>query len=115
MTTDEIRERLLSPNWPLTPERFAKAKALAMRSKRPGAFLELIQALPEVNAELIEQAHVLRVTMLRDAHATIKAQKAETPEARTEQERRLIYLETAAAQEYTSHSLWKATYDASEK
>ncbi len=103
MTTDEIVSRLLSPNHLLTPERFAKAKALAMRSKLPMEAIEALQALPQVTVDLVTRAHQFRVSGLQTAIVQIKESR------RDDKERAIASLEATLSDEVATHLQWKTS------
>jgi hypothetical protein len=115
MTIEEITARLFSPHWPLTAERFLKAKALVLRSKRPTAFLELLAAVPTVSHEMVEEAHKLRLSHLRTALVIMHARLVkDDPQALAEHARSIAHLEHAMEEETATHLQWKESINASE-
>ena len=84
MTAQEIADRLLDHPQGATPERLAKAMALAERSRRPGLFREALQLGLEARGTTLELAtiragHRLRREALLKAHHAALNRKENDP------------------------------------
>lgn len=113
MKAAEIVSRLLDHPGGATPERLAKAMALATRSRRASVFHEVFTVECQARGvclehAAIEAAHQLRLRTLEAGELAAQQMSAKTEEEQAEKKRRLAFYPAARAAHLLNYATWRA-------